>query len=261
MKPFKVLSIDFDYFVAATSQEKWEFPDPNENLGIDLNTQLWMNRYSQWRYSAKSNNTRLLTDVSVSPAYGQVVKYLKSLSTVSKVYVTNSHALIYNFLEHIKSPIKLLNLDDHSDFYGIGAELNCGNWGNLLFDLLKEQNLLKDSEINWVHNLDSFNKAEFTENYQKYSELLTESYVLPKDLGNYLKSYFDEETPDMIYLCRSSCWVPPHLDYKFLEMSKVIINRSEYSKVESKVTVSRYTKEFKHGVSEYYKALKDLNSI
>lgn len=264
MKPFKVLSIDFDYFVDVTKAEIYDmFPDPNENIGLSLNSYLWANHYAERKallHRSDHAGERSLESVSVSyEEFKQVKKYLKSLKRGSgvKIIVTDSHSHIFPALQDLSRPIKLANLDDHSDFYGIGSKLNCGNWGNLLYDNIARE-LLTDSEVNWVCRPDSISLIEENELYETYAGFLSISHVKPIEVAAHIDNFFDGEVPDMIFLCRSSCWVPPHLDYKFLELVNILqgLNSPQYS-MEAQVSVPRYTSKFKKQVNQHYNLIKD----
>lgn len=260
--PYKVLSIDFDYFVDATREEKFGFPDPNENLSIDINTFLWVTHYAEQQLNVKRFGKQIDRSLDSIPVnretFTQVLKYLKMLkydSSALQVIVANSHSAIFPYLEQkVNSgiPVKVCNLDDHSDFYGIGSDLNCGNWGNLLYNSVRKHNLLSQSEVNWVGQPDSITHSEEDSLYKEYAELLSISHVAPEDVSEYLQAFFGE-TPDMIFLCRSSCWVPPHLDFKFLEMVEVLQKyQSNHILIEERVRVPRYTSKFKKQVKQYY---------
>lgn len=268
-KQFKVLSIDFDYFVDAFQSEKWEFPDPNENLSIELNSSLWVTHYAQQQFNIKrfgKENDRLLESIPVNKdAFAQVMKYLKTFKknkAVTQVVVTNSHAAIFPYLKQKVSkgiPVKICNLDDHSDFYGIGSDLNCGNWGNLLYNNVEERGLLNESELSWVCQDDSISHSEENLLYEGYSEFLSVCHVSPDKLIEHLNLFFEKEAPDMIFLCRSSCWVPPHLDFKFLEMTEVLRQYDSQNIVmDRKVMVPRYTSKFKKSVKQYYDCISML---
>lgn len=263
---YKVLSIDFDYFVDALRAEKYEFPDPNENLSMSLNTHLWSTHYANWRFNVKRYGkecNRLLTDIPVNSAYNPVMSYLKEIFNGNqiKTVIANSHATIFPYLEIAVTnahAIKLCNLDDHSDFYGIGEELNCGNWGNLLYELIKKQNLVNFSEITWVGHSDSICSSSEREVYETYRDFLKIECTEQSSMQEYLKSYFEESVPDLVFLCRSSCWTPPHLDYKFLDMVGLLQKCSDDILIEDTVLVPRYTKSFKKEVSNLYSVLSKI---
>lgn len=266
MKPLKVLSIDFDYFVNATKDEIYDmFPDPNENISISLNNFLWVTHYANQRIKQEHHKGKNLESISIRwEEFNQVKKYLKSIkkmSASSKVIITNSHAHILPPLEikATEQPIKLLNIDDHSDFYGIGSELNCGNWGNLLYKIVRDSDLLQDSEVNWVCRPDSINLLEEKDLYEEYEGFLTISQVKPRDLASYIEMFFESEVPDIIFLCRSSCWVPPHLDFRFLELKEVLQSyNTNYCRIDEQVIMPRYTSKFKKMVNAHYSQIKDM---
>lgn len=275
MKPLKVLSIDFDYFVDCESYEKDEFPDPNENISLGTNTRLWISRYAEQRKNVDRfgrETERLLTEIPVNmKTFKHVEKLLKKYklgalnndSNKPMIVVTNSHSVIYpaifNLLKR-EQPVKLLNLDDHSDFYNIGKELNCGNWGNKLLDTLTSYGVLEESEVHWVTKPKSLSLIERSEICDKYQDFLSISSPNVEDsLENYILGFFNKEVPDLIFMCRSSCWVPPHLDFKFLELVRILQDyKVPKSVFENCVMKPRYTSKFKKSVNILYNQMCDI---
>ena len=48
MKPIKVLSIDWDYFVDVTAEQRvLIFPDGHEHFGVNIYNTVWMNKYAE----------------------------------------------------------------------------------------------------------------------------------------------------------------------------------------------------------------------
>lgn len=64
---------------------------------------------------------------------------------------------------------------------------------------------------------------------------------------------------DLIFLCRSSCWVPPHLDFRFLDLKDMLVRLNGHYKLDEQVTIPRYTSKFKKQVNQHYNVLKGMN--
>ena len=106
MLPFRILSIDFDYFQLA-SRETFinNYPD-----GLDLPTLLstivWGTHYS--------SNPNLIKQVRINKTkLAQIIKILKFQRKDTPVLITQSHIDIYDFI-HEKAnnnKIKLINVD------------------------------------------------------------------------------------------------------------------------------------------------------
>lgn len=234
LKPLKVLSIDWDYFIDATeTQRLMLFPDGgNENLGIKLTTNIWTTHYLP---------RDGVLNISTSEDYETIKTYLKTLlvdnklGSVSKV-VTDSHKVIYDVVQPFyQRPIELIHIDHHSDLYNIGQDVNCGNWLNFLFD--KAEHL----RVNWVHNKDSEIDSETMD---RYKSRLTET---SKPLSQVLVPGY---IPDVLFLCRSSCWSPPHLDSSFDELVD-LLKSSKKDLLYSNDIDNRYTQEFEANVNLY----------
>lgn len=268
-KPLNVLSIDFDYFVDAAQFEKHDFPDPNEDLPAYVNTYLWMTHYatSLLRKEHEKSGGRLLSEIDIDwKAFTQVKNFLKAFkkceqSKHTKVVITNSHAEMFDEIELMQpgGPVRVLNLDDHHDFYDIGEDLNCGNWGNKLMSFLKKQgnSVLADSEVVWIPQSDSSIEVE---ECKAFEELLSLSpqYTDVSKLGEMIQKFFQGDI-DLIFLCRSGCWVPPHLDFRFLDLKDMLVKLNGHYKLDEQVAIPRYTSKFKKQVNQHYNVLKGMN--
>lgn len=151
-KPLKILSIDWDYFIDATETERMTiFPDPHDDLPVSITTACWTGRYAE----KPIGDCRNLMEVGINQKrLQQMNNYINLLSkgrnTDIKIMVADSHKHIYQFISKnmmnypefpcVGVPIKLLNIDHHSDAYGVrNTEMpDCGNWVNYLDNWLRE---------------------------------------------------------------------------------------------------------------------------
>ena len=65
-------------------------------------------------------------------------------------------------------------------------------------------------------------------------------------------------TWDVIFLCRSDNWLPPHLDSHFTDFAEFIIDNSLFCKQEVDILKSRWTPEYQKDIAEQRKQLVKL---
>lgn len=258
MRQLKVLSVDWDYFVNATAFQRAEmFPDPNDNLSQKLNDFLWTSHYA---YTDELVNIGIAVN-----EFDELKKYLRSVchhpnSGKVGLMITNSHKYIYDFvLDNINTApngtsISLFHIDFHTDCYGVEStdsvkNLDCGNWLNYLYSYLKGD-ALKNSRVTWLAREDS----EYDEGIPEITERLVYDPTMD-DLGDMIDSYFNEELPDLIFICKSNPWSPPHLDDKFDELFDIANDMVRHigSVKYSNDIKNRYTKDFLCNVEELKK--------
>ena len=242
MKTFKVLSIDWDYLVKATMDERLKmFPDGgNEKLPEIISNMIWSVRYTSYPQ---------LKDIGVdTDAMGILNEFISKNCFDSPVVVSDSHRDIWNAILRYKSkdsPIDVINVDFHHDMYvnDIG-HVDCGNWVNCLFETKTQYSRKlknKDNHYYWIAREDS--DDYLTEECQRLN------YMVKKDI-NFLKNLDDFEC-NLLFICRSSIWSPPHLDEEFMNFYKWCIDNTSGTQpcsVNSKVTHSRYTQEMKKDI-------------
>lgn len=188
-----VLSIDWDYFIDASAADRLMlFPDGgNENLSTTLQDIVWSGRY---------NNDKLLTVKSDSKAIRFVKGILKK--TDANYMIVDSHRHAYDFItdsmkDFNRDSINLVNIDFHHDVYDNGDGVDCGNWLAKIIELYG-----RGSSFTWVGRKDS------DMNYRD-------------DIGLEFTTSLDivgEYDWDIVFICRSGMWSPPHLDESFRNM-------------------------------------------
>lgn len=194
-KPFKILSIDFDYFQKVSANTISNYPD-----GIDLSPEIssmcWSGHYSDKRISKVSINK-------------DEIENLKSLlsrqENLSKVMIACSHKSIYDFTkDEVKgTPTLLWNIDMHHDMFNDNKEVDCGNWVSHLGKLTDKFTL------KWCCN-----------------PISEECYGMEKDrfyMLSHSVSEIKDTDFDYVFLCRSDSWLPPHLDKEFALLSDFMI--------------------------------------
>lgn len=230
MDRLNVLSIDWDYFVDASMEDRVRlFPDGgNENIPTVLGNFIWTSRYVV---------PKLKNDVGVDkPAIRKIKKIMKmNCNHVSKVMVMDSHKYAYDFIvdycnNYKYDSLNLVNIDFHHDIYDNGLEVDCGNWLRKLINNFSNT----DSEFTWVMREDSDLGNYFTDEckLEKTTSLdIADNYVW-----------------DIVFICKSSMWSPPHLDVEFKNTFKNFCESMNYE-IEERVFTDRY-KEIKPKISE-----------
>ena len=190
----RILSIDFDYFIDTDMETRlMYFPDGNDNLSEQLNKFIWDNCYR-----CKED----LRNIGVIKDFDTMCSFLRTL-TPRRVLVADSHREIEKFFSEVKpdEELELINVDFHHDMFVTGGNnLDCGNWLRFLVDLKP------DAKITWVQREDSDTDSFFGEFPYHHTTDISE-----------IQGEFD-----LVFICFSSPWTPPHLYEKFLEMVSCI---------------------------------------
>ena len=199
----RILSLDWDYFIKATAlQRGLLFPDGgNENISYALQDFIWDSRYANPELKEigvliKEYNT----------AYNILGKFIEKYicscgaNPHREVLVTISHRWIYDFIMQRTTEdeeLEVYNVDFHHDMYNLKTkdqEVNCGNWVNCLFEKRHRMKYF------WVAREDSERQVLGGEPV----ECKTTDFKDLKELDF-----------DYVFICRSDCWSPPHLDTHF----------------------------------------------
>ena len=245
----RILSIDWDYFVNASYNERMElFPDtPNDKASTELSKIIWSSVYAGAKTRHYLYNTRDIEDID---ANNSALKYIsKLLNNSDFVYLTeDSHKWLGDFLlnpdtqEYFNDlylddtsldDLEIVNIDHHSDLYNIGIELNCGNWLN------KVMEKYENTKVLWVANKDS--RCDELENLA-YQNRVSVSRNLKDVTGRF----------DMVYLCRSAQWSPPHLDRQYDEFDRKLRKQSLICLSDGFLPI-RWDKNMQDTIEQHYK--------
>lgn len=220
----KVLSIDFDYFQDVNKEQLAMYPD-----GVDLPPELsdivWSAKYLSFGNKLRKVdiNTRL---------YQEIIRILLRQRKETPVMIANSHVNAYGFiLENAfenDNKVDLINVDLHHDFFNDNQKLDCGNW---IGKLVKQG---ATHSVKWICREISLDAYGFTWNEKKR--------LMPICIG--LDTLSLEEV-DLIFICRSDPWVPPHLDEYFDGLLKNCESHFDNVTVEPRVNCPRVLPEIK----------------
>lgn len=202
-KHLRVLSIDFDYFQNVELDTiKTCYPD-GIDLPTDLSTIVWSGYY------ANPKTETMLRNITADTK--QLLKLCELLSEQkpkTPICIANSHVHIYDFIHEYVDKFNaettaVINIDMHHDLINDNPKIDCGNW---LMHIAKD---FPDGTISWISNTISKEAYELDE---KFDNIIYNDINIIKDT-NY----------DIIFLCRSDNWLPPHLDDVFDELKNFMI--------------------------------------
>ena len=209
----RVLSVDWDYFINASAQERAEhFPDvPDEGYSKSLQDVIWTSRYSEDNY---------LLSIGVDPL---VERLAADIKYIPYVVIADSHRWMYQFTvrmlqEKKEEELHIFNIDFHSDCRDDLDKLDCGNWYSHLMSKYH-------GFFFWLGRKDSYivkkpRKLRFQTDYNQAGIASVQW--------------------DMLFVCRSDMWSPPHLDNEFIRIFKPLIKGKDGS-VQHGIWESRYT--------------------
>lgn len=232
-----ILSIDWDYFMVKNKKQAMYYPDGgNECLPESILDFIWLNCYA---------GLPELLDIKTNLASMRILgRTLKLNKDYAKFKVTKSHAAIYPFIcenmDDLLEPITIVNIDEHHDFYNHIEELNCGNWA-------------------W-HVLDNFNLKKFVWYQNDHASIVGEPpkepciEIIRDDNLRYIQDCFY----DMIFICKSLPWSPPHLDKNFERFLKDKIPLSAYLEGVYNGTFDDRFKKIKPTMNSYMEILKQI---
>lgn len=228
----RVLSIDFDYFVNATSRQRTLFPDGGFEYSQEVNRIVWVMTYAGPvnRWAGK------LSSVSVFEEPLGIVQDILLHHLTKDFMIADSHVHAYQFIKDHLAPgetAEVYNVDFHHDTYP-GTELHCGNWLRLLI----EEGTVRQKDAYWV-NQGEDSDAEYNM-----------AQIIPLEK-------LPAEGYDLIFICRSSWWTPPHLDEYFIRfLVRPLLDNAVAGSYEKDIDKSRYDDAFQADVESYRKVLK-----
>lgn len=214
MKTLKVLSIDFDFFQLVDKDTiRTMYPD-----GLDLDSSLTEFTWSSYYRPSNSVENKVKID---SESLDNLKTILNNQDKTLPVMIANSHKHIYKFILDNKkdcTKLDLVNIDMHHDMFNDNKNLDCGNWIKHIIEKFDKYNLT------WIAN-----------------KISKEVYGMGKEFS-IIKTDFKEienDSFDIIFICRSDTWLPPHLDEHFDNLYQFIINNFEDILVDKQIKKPR----------------------
>lgn len=235
MNILNVLSIDFDFFQIVDSQTLMNCYPDGVDLSTDLSQMVWAGHYANPKTSdalvkVKANETKIQ----------EMLALLKRCKSNIPVLIVNSHAKIYDFIvenanRHETTKVDITNVDMHHDMFNNNLELDCGNW-------IKFVSQDFDATVKWIAN-----------------PVSKECYGLNDKIFEQIKEDFSDILPekiDILFICRSDIWLPPHLDSYFMDFAKAVCEHFDDVYGEPAVEEPRDIKEMVSHINSLYDAKK-----
>lgn len=216
MARLKVLSIDFDYFQKVDKSTITNCYPDGIDVPTDVSSIIWSGYYANPKSSEQLQHVDILSEEFET--LKSILTSNKNVKKSAPVMIANSHVHIYDFI-HKMVPIfkadgvNIVNIDMHHDMFNETGNLDCGNWLSYITDDFKD-----NCNISWIANPTSIECYGF-----KTGELSN----LPTSIQEIINCKFD-----IIFLCRSDNWLPPHLDIYFDELVQLIANRFKHISIE-----------------------------
>jgi hypothetical protein len=199
----KILSIDFDYFFPNDCWYDWGH---NENYSIFFE--------SIWKF--RVNDIHLRTRESVLDVFVPTIShdFWSLITNKPDLYIAESHSSIWPFIAKYK-PATIYSLDAHHDCgYNVLTHIDCSNWG--------------------VHALISGSRLHIIYPAWRKEELENAPSQKPTSINYTLP---DPQGYDIVFICRSGCWIPTWTDHFFQEF--VIDSKLKYTKLDKLVWLMR----------------------
>lgn len=208
---YVILSIDFDYFVNASGKYRnLLFPDGHDDLSENLQKIVWD------RYYPKIEEIGVKTE-----EFNRLIEYCKKTKAyrhrfTAAVQSYESHKWLYDLVccHQIADKSHIFNIDFHHDMFCMphtDSRVDCGNWGRVL----KEEN--PNFKLTWIADNDS------------QREDITGEQVDCYEIWDFedLMQNLDPADVDVIFMCRSNMWSPPHLDKYYKELELQILGEQQ----------------------------------
>lgn len=251
----RVLSIDFDFFQIVDSDTIIRYYPDGHDFSTDLSIMIWGQHY------AHKTESKIIKSVKTDKKLlSQMISIIENNADYDDSYchsmIVNSHRHIYDFISNNFDKSKyngldIYNVDMHHDMFDTEViksyknnkeittykthDVDCGNWASCL---MRD---FKNTTINWIKNPISD---------------MTYSTKVPHNA-------FDDFTPikdmkfDLIFLCRSDIYLPPHLDKDFDKLRKTIQSNFATTMVEESILKPRNIKPY---VEQLEKAFIELDN-
>lgn len=235
-----VLSVDWDYFMDCNSDTiAYQFPDGgNESIGLSLSNSIWATKYADSERVARNTGVQDLLAVRIREYEFNHVSFniLSRMTSNTHICFAESHSEIYElvaFNAHLTgSKANVYNIDRHSDAYNMGDGLNCGNWVNYL----QKNNHL--GYYTWINNDASAPYMDILNPEQCCK--VTDDITVIDEVDKW----------DIVFICRSSIWTPPHLDCEFNRFYNLFANNGIYFDkafyIDRYATIKDEIKEMRH---------------
>lgn len=223
----KILSIDFDFFVDCDSVQFVDESIP----------------FKTWdRLKAEPGLAEKLHPF-LGPSFEKFVSHF-DFSKAEYMDVWDSHFDILFFIGN-KKDLEICNVDAHHDIAYLEpvckiTHVDCGNWGGAL---------IKQGKVkSWMQVYPEWRDKKPENSFPRLQEVLKWEVELSQKKLEEIKFQ-----PDILFICRSSAWVPPSYDAKFEELCDIIAMKGNFLLDKSKI---RFPRTEDTRLLHYHKVLK-----
>ena len=238
----KILSIDFDYFQKVSPEVlRTCYPD-GVDLSPEISTIVWSGYYANPMQEEKLNGVSIME---------QELKKIKEviLNQQSDIpaMIAGSHLQIYDFIHTFadtSDKLAVAHIDMHHDMFNKNPEVDCGNW---LGHITEEYR----TEILWIANPVTAEMYGLTDDAEPSGKAVC-------DLMKTSIAEIEGKTFDMIFLCRSDIWLPPHLDSYFSDLCKVMKQHFNEIILEQKIDKPREYQQYAEQMKKAYQKLEAM---
>lgn len=236
-RPMKVLSIDFDYFQDVTPEVLINCYPDGKDLPTALTMMTWTSHYA--------HSYDELMSVKIDEKHlSQICKIIGNQDIATPNMAVQSHIHIYDFIkEHFDKTkyngCQIVNIDMHHDCFNDNTELDCGNWVN---HIKKD---IPNCEVMWIAN-------KVSNDVYGLEKL---SHLIQYDFDKILNTKFD-----LIFICRSDTWLPPHLDPYFDKLYQILRRNFLTTIIDSQIEKPRNFEEIKENAESYKQQMAEFTA-
>jgi hypothetical protein len=240
-----IISVDFDFFVRENPLWDWGH---SENNPIFINV-AWQARYGT-EDLYKECDIKKYADFDPCLLITELIKLGFKFKSNFKLRIADSHRHCYEAIEEIGKS-RVYNFDTHHDLWRENKkQIDCANW---------LWRAVEDGLVKYVHWIAPSWSEEFNNGDEHWFNDEPEYRKFIN--GHYFKTFKLDKKPvevDALFICRSSCWVPPHLDPDFLGMIKWANHCTRDVKFMDNIYKRKYPtrKESEEAMSEIRKFIK-----
>lgn len=232
---FKVLSIDFDYFQEVTEDTVKKYYPDGCDLPSKITSVVWSPKYNKL-YKGYSDIAFMKLNEQL---FKQAKQILMEQDTNTPCIIEQSHIKIWDAITSEvpiskENKLQLVHIDFHHDFINDNEKqgiVDCGNW-------VYHATHLYTAQLLW------FTRSESLKCYgMEPGEIPCFTDDLSRIIG--CGPWFD-----MIFICRSDPWTPPHLDKRFDELKQLCEDRFSDIYIGESVESPRNMDEILHAAKE-----------
>ncbi len=214
------LTFDWDFFINASAQERDEaFPSGDLECQAQndphICNQVWSELYQN-----------VFPPINLIGVRREEFGYALSMcsSHSGKSCVSRNHQEMYSLVMNNTQPndeFEVINFDFHHDLYcySVGNSVNCSNW---VSKLMSERPHMR---YTWVRNTDSQMSSLGIESVAELDRVQTMTF------DTFTRAYKEAGPVELVHLCRSDVWSPPHLDHHFKTLALALSANEECARI------------------------------